>query len=58
MIGSNAWFELTDRQKKALTNRAERKGINKPTVKGMVSRLIEQTDDYKALEPKPNGETL
>lgn len=55
MIGSNAAFKLTDRQQVALTNRADRKGIDLPTVKGMVSMLIAATSDYKALEPKPEG---
>lgn len=58
MIGSNITFHLNDRQQKALTNYAERKGVSQPTTTGILSMLIAKLDEYKMLEPKPenNGE--
>lgn len=58
MIRPNAAFKLTDRQQVALTNYAGRKGLDNPTVKGTLSVMIAETEEYKELEPKPgnNGE--
>jgi len=55
MICSSACLRLNDRQRKALENYAERKGLSKPTTTGTMSMVIAELPEYKELEPKPGN---
>lgn len=55
MISPNIRSKLSDRQQEALANYATRKGISKPTTKGVIDKVISELPEYEALEPQPEG---